>query len=54
MKWTDRIGRRVKLRDLRIVLAVAASLTRAVRIGGILFRRVKDHFEIGAHCREAF
>jgi hypothetical protein len=23
MKWTDRIGRRVKLRDLHIVLAVA-------------------------------
>lgn len=31
MKWTDRIGRRVKLRDLHIVLAVAesGSMTRA-------------------------
>ncbi len=31
MKWTDRIGRRVKLRDLHIALAVAdaGSMTRA-------------------------
>jgi len=31
LKWTDRIGRRVKLRDLHIVLAVAeaGSMTRA-------------------------
>jgi DNA-binding transcriptional LysR family regulator len=31
MKWTDRVGRRVKLRDLHIVLAVAeaGSMTRA-------------------------
>lgn len=31
MKWTDRIGRRIKLRDLHIVLAVAdaGSMTRA-------------------------
>ena len=31
MKWTDRIGRRVKLRDLHIVMAVAdaGSMTRA-------------------------
>ncbi len=31
MKWTDRIGRRVKLRDFHIVLAVAeaGSMTRA-------------------------
>jgi DNA-binding transcriptional LysR family regulator len=31
MKWTDRIGRRVKLRDLHIALAVAeaGSITRA-------------------------
>src|SRR5258707_10932301 len=31
MKWTDRIGRRVKLRDLHMVLAVAeaGSMTRA-------------------------
>jgi len=31
MKWTDRIGRRVKLRDLHIALAVAEadSMTRA-------------------------
>ena len=31
MKWMDRIGRRVKLRDLHIVLAVAdaGSMTRA-------------------------
>jgi DNA-binding transcriptional LysR family regulator len=33
MKWTDRIGRRVKLRDLHIVLAVAeaGSMTRAAQ-----------------------
>jgi DNA-binding transcriptional LysR family regulator len=33
MKWTDRIGRRVKLRDLHIVLAVAeaGSMTRAAK-----------------------
>jgi molybdenum-dependent DNA-binding transcriptional regulator ModE len=31
MKWTDRIGRRVKLRDLHIALVVAeaGSMTRA-------------------------
>src|ERR1700746_2908590 len=31
MKWTDRVGRRVKLRDLHIALAVAeaGSMTRA-------------------------
>jgi molybdenum-dependent DNA-binding transcriptional regulator ModE len=29
MKWTDRIGRRVKLRDLHIALAEAGSMTRA-------------------------
>jgi HlyD family secretion protein len=31
MTWTDRVGRRVKLRDLHIVLAVAeaGSMTRA-------------------------
>jgi molybdenum-dependent DNA-binding transcriptional regulator ModE len=31
MKWTDRVGRRVKLRDLHIVLEVAeaGSMTRA-------------------------
>ena len=33
MKWTDRIGRRVKLRDLHIALAVAdaGSMTRAAQ-----------------------
>jgi DNA-binding transcriptional LysR family regulator len=33
MKWTDRIGRRVKLRDLHILLAVAeaGSMTRAAQ-----------------------
>src|ERR1700685_2427094 len=33
MKWTDRVGRRVKLRDLHIVLAVpeAGSMTRAAK-----------------------
>jgi DNA-binding transcriptional LysR family regulator len=32
-KWTDRIGRRVKLRDLHIALAVAeaGSMTRAAK-----------------------
>jgi DNA-binding transcriptional LysR family regulator len=29
MKWTDRIGRRLKLRDLHIALADAGSMTRA-------------------------
>lgn len=33
MKWTDRVGRRVKLRDLHIALAVAeaGSMTRAAK-----------------------
>lgn len=34
MKWTDRIGRRIKLRDLHIALAVAeaGSMTRAAEV----------------------
>jgi DNA-binding transcriptional LysR family regulator len=39
MKWTDRIGRRVKLRDLHIALAVAeaGSMTRAAEELGVSY-----------------
>ena len=39
MKWTDRIGRRVKLRDLHIMLAVAeaGSMTRAAEELGVSY-----------------
>ena len=41
MEWTDRIGRRVKLRDLHILLAVAqsGSMARAAAIGHELVAR---------------
>ena len=39
MKWTDRVGRRVKLRDLHIALVVA----EAVRPTFVLGRQAQAH-----------
>jgi molybdenum-dependent DNA-binding transcriptional regulator ModE len=52
MKWTDRIGRRVKLRDLHIALVVAdaGSMTRAAEELAVSYPVVSKTISELEHC----